>query len=92
MALGYPLVKVELDDNQLNYCIARATEVYTKYAYLGADKYLVVDMNNYKPGKGLTFRLNERTGQELSVTVEINKKKTDASVMPFGIVLICPFS
>ena len=37
----------------MNYCIARATEVYTKYAYLGADKYLVVDMNNYKPGKGL---------------------------------------
>ncbi len=51
-----------------------------------------ITMMDYEPGKGLTFRLNERTGQELSVTVEINKKKTDASVMPFGIVLICPFS
>jgi hypothetical protein len=51
-----------------------------------------ITMMDYEPGKGLTFRLNERIGQELSVTVEINKKKTDASVMPFGIVLICPFS
>ena len=44
---------VELDDNQLNYCIARATEIYTKYAYLGPDKFLVVDMNRYEPGRGL---------------------------------------
>ena len=45
VSLGAPRVTVELDDNQLNYCIARATEVYTKYAYLGPDKFLVVDMN-----------------------------------------------
>lgn len=55
ISLGHPLVTVELTDEQLNYCIARATEVYTKYAYLGNDKYLVVDLNCYEHGRGLNL-------------------------------------
>jgi len=56
IGLGHPLVTVELTDEQLNFCIARATEVYTKYAYLGADKYLVIDLNGYQHGIGLDLR------------------------------------
>ena len=56
VSLGAPRVTVELDDNQLNYCIARATEVYTKYAYLGPDKFLVVDMNQYEHEKGINLQ------------------------------------
>ena len=55
ISLGYPLVTVELTDEQLNFCIARALEVYTKYAYLGNDKYLVVNLKYYEPERGLNL-------------------------------------
>ena len=50
--LGAPLLTVELTDEQLNSCIADALAVYTKYAYV-PEKYLVVNLKFYKPGKGL---------------------------------------
>lgn len=53
--LGYPLVTVELNDAQLNVCVQNALEKYTKYAYMGANKYLVVDLNHYEPGRGLNL-------------------------------------
>ena len=66
--LGYPLVTVELNDDQLNICIQNALEKYTKYAYLGADKYLVVDMNFYEPGRGLNLsRFNIQSVKDISL-------------------------
>lgn len=54
--LGYPLITVELNDNQLNICIQNALEKYTKYAFLGADKYLVINLNAYEKGKGINLK------------------------------------
>lgn len=54
--LGHPLVTVELNEDQLNVCIQNALEKYTKYAYFGADKYLVVDLNLYESGHGLNLK------------------------------------
>ena len=66
--LGYPLVTVELNDNQLNICIQNALEKYTKYAYLGADKYLVVDMDCYEPGRGLNLKqFNVQSVKDISL-------------------------
>ena len=45
-----------------------------------------ITMMDYEPEKGLVFRLNERTGQEHSVTIEVNNKKTETLLKPFGIV------
>lgn len=53
IALGHPLITIELDDTQLNWCISRGMEIYTKYAMMKADQYLTVDLNNYEHGKGL---------------------------------------
>ena len=53
--LGYPLVNVELTDAQFDVCIQNALQLYTKYAYFD-DKYLMVDANNYEPGKGLDIK------------------------------------
>lgn len=50
--LGYPLVTVELTDQQLDVCIGDAIAVYTKYAYY-PEKYLVVNLGKYKPGVGI---------------------------------------
>lgn len=46
-SLGYPLVTVELTDEQLNLCIADAISLYSKYAYT-PEKYLVVNTKFYK--------------------------------------------
>ena len=32
--LGYPLVTIELTDEQINSCIADAIAIYSKYAYV----------------------------------------------------------
>ena len=50
--LGYPLVTVELTDEQLETCILNALEIYTKYAYF-EEKYLAVDVGQYNPREGL---------------------------------------
>ena len=50
--LGYPLVSVELTDEQLNSCIADALSIYSKYAYT-PERYLTVNLKYYQPGKGL---------------------------------------
>ena len=52
VALGYPLVTVELDDNQLNTCIGNAIRIFTRYEY-HPDSYLTVNLRYYKPGEGL---------------------------------------
>lgn len=51
-ALGYPLLTVELDDNQLNTCIGNAIRIFTRYEY-HPDSYLTVNLKYYKPGEGL---------------------------------------
>ena len=50
--LGHPLVTVELDDNQLNSCIADAIRIFTRYEYHN-EQYLTVNLKYYKPGEGL---------------------------------------
>lgn len=50
--LGYPLVSVELTDEQLNSCIADALSIYSKYAYL-PEKFLTVNLKYYEHGKGI---------------------------------------
>lgn len=50
--LGYPLQTVELDDNQLNSCIADAIRMFTRYEYR-PEQYLQVNLKFYKPGEGL---------------------------------------
>ena len=47
-----------------------------------------VTMVDTAPGGGLVFRLNGRTGKEQSVKVEINGKRADVPVSPYGIVTI----
>lgn len=56
VSLGYPLLTVELEEQQLNLCIQFALETYTKYAYMGPDKYLFEDLNRYEHGKGLNLK------------------------------------
>jgi hypothetical protein len=56
VSLGYPLLTIELEEQQLNLCIQFALETYTKYASMGPNKYLCEDLNNYEPGKGLNLR------------------------------------
>ena len=53
--LGWPLVTVELSEEQLNWCIQNALEKYTKYAYFGPDKYLLLNLKQYEKGKGLNL-------------------------------------
>ena len=66
ISLGYPLVTVELTDEQLNYCIQNALELYTKYAYF-EPKYLTVDMSRYEHGKGINLsELNISSVKEVS--------------------------
>jgi hypothetical protein len=55
VSLGYPLVTIELSEDQLNLCIQNALEKYTKYAYFGPDKYLVVNLEKYEHGKGINL-------------------------------------
>ena len=50
--LGAPLVTVELNETQFDAIIGDAIELYTKFAWFG-DKYLLLDLNEYVPGKGL---------------------------------------
>ena len=50
--LGYPLISVELTDEQLNCCIADALSLYTKYCYI-QDRYLQVNLRFYEPGEGI---------------------------------------
>ena len=50
--MGYPLVTVELDDNQLNACIGNAVRIFTRYEY-HPESYLTVNLKYYKPGEGL---------------------------------------
>ncbi len=50
--LGYPLNTVELDDNQLNSCVADAIRLFTRYEY-HPESQLIVNLKNYKPGEGL---------------------------------------
>lgn len=66
LSLGYPLVTVELTDEQLDYCIAFGLEFYTKYAYF-PPKYLTVDLNRYEYGRGLNLKcLNISSIKEIS--------------------------
>lgn len=50
--LGYPLVTIELNDNQLNSCVGDAIRLYSKYEY-HPEQYLTVNLKYYKPGEGL---------------------------------------
>ena len=50
--MGYPLVQVELTDEQLNLCIADAISLYSKYAFT-PEKYLVVNLNFYEKDVGI---------------------------------------
>jgi len=52
--LGHPLVTVELTDDQLNYCINDAFEIYTKYASFDT-KPLVLDITSYEAGVGFNL-------------------------------------
>ena len=52
--LGYPLITVELTDEQLNVCVQNALQKYTKYAFF-PDKFLVVKLNDYKKNVGLNL-------------------------------------
>jgi hypothetical protein len=54
--LGWPTITVELEENQLNVCIQNALEKYTKYASFGVDKFLLVNLAHYIPGKGLDLK------------------------------------
>lgn len=58
VSLGAPLVTVELEDNQLNLCIQNALDKYTKYAWFGPDKYLMVNTKYYEPGRGFNLKGN----------------------------------
>ena len=50
--LGHPLNTIELDDNQLNSCVADAIRLFSKYEYR-PEQYLSVNLKYYKPGVGL---------------------------------------
>lgn len=52
---GAPLQTIELTDEQLNVCIGDAIALYSKYAYT-PDRYLIVNLHEYKPGVGLDLR------------------------------------
>lgn len=54
--LGDGLVQAELTRKQIEICLADALEIYTKYAWLGPDKYLVVNLKFYEPGKGINLK------------------------------------
>lgn len=49
--LGAPLVTVELDKTQFDAIIGDAVELYTKFASF-EEKYLLLDLKDYEPGKG----------------------------------------
>ena len=53
--LGYPLVTIELTDEQINSCIADAIATYSKYAYV-PNKYLTVNLKYYMPKVGIDLR------------------------------------
>jgi len=55
VSLGAPLVTVELSQEQLNLAVQNSLEKYTKYAYFGPDKYLVVNVNKYEHGRGINL-------------------------------------
>lgn len=67
ISLGYPLVTVELTEEQLNFCIASGTELYTKYAYF-EPKYLTVDLGRYEHGRGINLKcLNIASVKEIGM-------------------------
>lgn len=66
ISLGYPLVTVELTDEQLDYCVATGLELYTKYAYF-PPKYLTIDLGRYEHGRGINLKcLNIASVKEVS--------------------------
>lgn len=50
--LGYPILTVELTDEQLNCCVQDAMSVYSKYAQF-PNKYLNVNLKFYEHGRGI---------------------------------------
>lgn len=53
--LGYPLITVELTEQQFNAIIADSLSLYSKYASFPV-RYLCLDLNDYVPGYGLDLR------------------------------------
>jgi hypothetical protein len=51
---GYPLIQVELTDDQIQSCINDAVEVYTEYVTYD-EKYLGMDLTTYVEGEGITL-------------------------------------
>jgi len=49
--LGYPIQTVELSDEQLEVCIDDATELYSKYANIDQE-YFILNLGNYIPNVG----------------------------------------
>lgn len=61
MRLGYPLVNVEIADEQLYDCISESIELYTKFSGY-TEEYLVFDSSLYTPGVGIAIdKLASRT-------------------------------
>lgn len=70
--LGYPLITIELTDEQLDLCFQRACELYTKYATFDTE-YLIVNLRDkYVAGEGIDLSewdvavVNTIDGQGLS--------------------------
>ena len=51
LELGYPLLTVELTDEQMDHAIEDAVMIYTKYASF-EPKYLGIDLGKYVDGEG----------------------------------------
>lgn len=55
LELGYPLITVELTDEQMNHAIEDAVMIYTKYASF-EPKYLGIDLGRYVDGEGINLK------------------------------------
>jgi len=87
--LGYPLVNLEIHGQQLYTNIARAVEMYTKFAGY-TEEFLVFDSNLYTRGRGLDLKKLLTNTPELtasySTTIQSSTVTTDtvATVTSFS--------
>ncbi|HPM74224.1 MAG TPA: hypothetical protein PLA71_00715 [Saccharofermentans sp.] len=55
--LGAPLIRVELTEDQVDFCIDNAIELFSKYADMGSDHY-AIDLEEYVEGVGVQLPSN----------------------------------
>jgi hypothetical protein len=89
--LGYPLITVELTDEQLKTAIDDSIEFYTEYAEMG-DNYVMMNLSGYVENTGLSlsgfnaksvFTLDEELDGSINTLFSIENQMANQGVLPY---------